>query len=118
MSSRQMNNNNKQKVKTKLRKEDTVVVVTGKYKGKRGKILEVDKVKSRVLVEGVNLVKKTIKKTQENPKGGIMEKEAFLHLSNVMYFDVGEGKGVRLGYRKTDDKNKQRFMKNQSQKSI
>ena len=108
----------KAKLRTKLKKEDTVIVISGKYKGKKGKILVLDKVHNKILVEGVNLVKKAMKKTQENSKGGIIEKEAFIHLSNVMYFDTSTGKGVRLGHRYDNPKKKKRFMKNASKKVI
>ena len=69
------------------------------------------------MVEGINIVKKTIKKTQENPKGGITEKEAFIHLSKVMYLDNDSSKGVRLGYQVIEGK-KKRFMRNKSKKVV
>ena len=67
----------------KIKKGDEVVVIAGDHKGNKGKILEVIRTKNRVLVEGVNLVKKHERKTQENPQGAIVEREASLHLSNV-----------------------------------
>jgi len=67
----------------KLKKGDEVVVITGDHKGSKGKILEVIRTKNRVLVEGVNLVKKHERKTQDNPQGSIIEREASIHLSNV-----------------------------------
>jgi len=60
-----------------------VVVIAGDHKGSKGKILEVLREKNRVLVEGVNLVKKHERKTQDNPQGSIVEREASIHLSNV-----------------------------------
>jgi large subunit ribosomal protein L24 len=70
--------------KSKLRKNDEVIVVTGKEKGKQAKILSIDREKGRVILEGLNTVKKAMRKTQSNQKGGIAEVEAPLSLSNVM----------------------------------
>ncbi|HAF58224.1 MAG TPA: 50S ribosomal protein L24 [Opitutae bacterium] len=67
----------------KLKKGDEVVVIAGDHKGSKGKILEVIRTKNRVLVEGVNLVKKHERKTQDNPQGSIIEREASIHFSNV-----------------------------------
>ena len=67
----------------KLKKGNEVVVIAGDHKGSKGKILEVVREKNRVLVEGVNLVKKHERKTQDNPQGSIVEREASIHLSNV-----------------------------------
>ena len=70
--------------KFKLKKEDTVEVIAGKDKGKRGKILKIARDADRVVVEGVNLVKKAKKKRKQNDRGGIIEVEASLHASNLM----------------------------------
>ena len=67
----------------KLKKGYEVVVIAGDHKGSKGKILEVIRTKNRVLVEGVNLVKKHERKTQDNPQGSIIEREASIHFSNV-----------------------------------
>jgi len=67
----------------KIKKGDEVVVIAGDHKGSKGKILEFLRDKNRVLVEGVNLVKKHEKKTQDNPQGAIVEREASIHFSNV-----------------------------------
>ena len=88
--------------RSKLRKEDVVMIIAGKEKGKSGKILEIDSKTSRVVVEGRNIHKKTVKKSQENPTGGIIEKEMPIHISNVMYLD-GD-KTSRLGYKFEDGK--------------
>ena len=93
-------------MKTKLRRGDEVVVVTGREKGKRGKILRIDRENARVLVEGVNMTKKTLRKSQQNPNGGIAEVEAALHISNVMAVEKG-GQRTRLAY-KVDGKGKSR----------
>lgn len=68
---------------SKLKKGDEVIVIAGDHKGSKGKILEVIRSKNRVLVEGVNLVKKHERKTQDNPQGSIVEREASMHFSNV-----------------------------------
>ncbi|POQ98768.1 50S ribosomal protein L24 [Alkalispirochaeta sphaeroplastigenens] len=89
-------------MKTKLKKDDTVMVVAGKDKGKTGKILKIDRAKNRVLVEGVNLVKKAQKKRSQEDAGGIIEREASIDISNVMFLEK-DGKPSRLGYRVEGD---------------
>lgn len=84
-------------ISIKLRKGDTVQVITGKDKGKSGKILVVDKKKNKVLVEGVNFITKHVKPSAQNQQGGIVTKEAFLDASNVLF--LHKGKPVRLGYK-------------------
>ena len=86
----------------KIKKGDNVIVITGKDKHKEGKVLSVDAAANKVLVEGVTMVKKHGKPSQENPNGGIFEKEAPIDLSNVM-LSVG-GKGVRVGFKVEDGK--------------
>ena len=88
-------------MKTKLRRGDEVVVLTGREKGKRGKILRIDRESGRVVVEGVAMVKKALRKSQRNPQGGIAEIEGSLHVSNVMAVDK-RGRRGRLGYRVTE----------------
>ncbi len=80
---------------TKLKTGDKVVVITGKDKGKEGKILVVDRKKGRVIVEGINMVSKHTKPNAVNTQGGIIKREAFIDASNVMY--VHNGKPTRLG---------------------
>ena len=70
-------------MKYKVKKGTEVVVITGEHKGKKGKILEVLRDSQRVIIEGVNLRKKFLKKSQENPNGGIIEKEMPIHYSNI-----------------------------------
>ena len=67
----------------KIKKGDEVVVISGDHKGRKGKILQVIRAKNRVIVEGVNLIKKHERKTQDNPQGAIVEREASIHYSNV-----------------------------------
>ncbi len=70
-------------MKYKVKKGTEVVVITGEHKGKKGKILEVLRDSQRVVIEGINLRKKFLKKSQENPNGGIIEKEMPIHYSNI-----------------------------------
>jgi large subunit ribosomal protein L24 len=83
-----------------------VVVARGASVGKTGKVLMVDRVKGRVLVEGVNLVKKTLRKTQDNPQGGITEKEAPLAIANVHLYCPECKRGVRVRRRSDGDRRK------------
>ena len=95
----------------KIKRDDEVVVLAGKYKGKQGKVLKVLTDKDRVIVEGVNVVKKHQK---PNPAlgeaGGIVEQEAPIHVSNVAIFNPETGKADRVGFRVEDGK-KVRFFK-------
>src|SRR5471032_2770579 len=67
-----------------IKKNDEVVVLSGAQQGKRGKVLEVLRDRSRVIIEGVNLIKKAARKSQEHPQGGIVEREGALHISKIM----------------------------------
>ena len=89
--------------KFKIRKDDTVEVIAGKDKGKRGKIVRVIRDKDRVIVEGVNLVKKAMKKRTQQDRGGIVEVEAPLHISNVAIVCKKCGP-TRIGYKLDGDK--------------
>lgn len=83
--------------KMKIKKGDSVVVLTGKDKGKTGEVLKAMPEKSRVIVQGVNVVKKHQKPTQF-AAGGIVEKELSIHVSNVAVADPKDGKATRVGY--------------------
>ena len=83
--------------KFKIKTGDTVIVITGKDKGKTGNVTSVIKSDDRVIVEGVNIVKRHRKPTQENP-GKIEEKEASIHISNVALMDPESGKATRIKY--------------------
>ena len=83
----------------KIRKGDNVKVITGRERGKNGKVLRVDLKKVRVWVEGLNMVKRHQKPSQTHKQGGIIEKEAPISLSNVMYYDEKAGKASRVGYK-------------------
>ena len=82
--------------KLHVKKGDTVIVIAGKDKGKKGKIVAAFPKKDRVVVEGVNQVKRHTKPTQNNPQGGIITKEAAIHVSNVMLVDPESGKPTRV----------------------
>jgi len=95
--------------KLKIKKGDKVVVITGKDKGKTGSVLRVMPTESRVLVQGVNLVKRHTKQTQMGEQGGIIEKEAAIHVSNVAHIDPSTSKPTRVGYKFLADGKKVRF---------
>ncbi|WP_001096783.1 50S ribosomal protein L24 [Leptospira interrogans] len=86
--------------KFRIKKNDEVICITGKHKGKRGKVLSIDKKRERVIVEGLNKRKRFMRPTQENPQGGVIEVEAPIHISNVMFYDPKKKKkaGVRVGF--------------------
>lgn len=88
----------------KIKKGDTVKVITGHYKGTIAEVLAVSPKEEKVIVSGVNLVKKHLKPTQANPDGGIIEKEAPIHVSNVMAYDSKAKKASRIGYKTVTDK--------------
>ena len=87
----------------RIQKGDNVVVISGKDKGKKGKVMKFDGESNRVLVEGVNLVKRHMKPNPRMQQGGILEREQPIHASNVMLVDPKTGKGTRVKV-KTDDK--------------
>lgn len=103
------------KIKTKIKKGDTVIVIAGKSKGAKGTVLQVktaEQGRSRILVEGVNMVKKAVRPNPNiGEKGGIQEKEAFLDISNVKLFNPIANKGERVGYRILEDGKKVRYFK-------
>ncbi|RLD14413.1 50S ribosomal protein L24 [candidate division KSB1 bacterium] len=98
----------------KIRKGDTVKVIAGSYKdkGRIGKVLKVFPDKNRIIVEGVNLVKRHMRPTQKLPQGGIIEKEAPIHVSNVMYYSTKFNTTTRIGYKILEDGSKVRYCKN------
>ena len=88
--------------KLNIKKGDTVMVIAGDSKGQQGRVLVVDVEKEKILVEGVNMVSKHARPTNKTPKGGIIQKEAPIHISNLKVID-GSGKPTRVG-RKLDEK--------------
>ncbi|MNY26461.1 50S ribosomal protein L24 [compost metagenome] len=97
--------------KLHVKKDDTVFVITGKDKGKKGRVIAAYPRQNRVLVEGVNMVKKHAKPSQLNPQGGILTQEAAIHVSNVMLIDPKSGKPTRVGYKVLDNGTKVRIAK-------
>ncbi len=87
-----------------VKKGDKVMVITGKDKGKTGVVLASNPKKDRVLVEGINVVKKHAKPSQMNPQGGIISQEASIHVSNVMLLDPKSNEPTRVGYKIEDGK--------------
>ncbi len=102
---------NKKKAKLHIRKGDTVLVIAGDDKGKKGTVLEVLLDKNRAVVEGINIVTKHTKPSAGKPEGGLKKTEAALHVSNLKLVDPATDKPTRIG-RKLNDKNKlQRYSK-------
>ena len=92
-------------VKLHIKKGDMVQVIAGDNKGQQGKVLKVEVSKQRAIVEGVNICKKATKPNAQNPQGGIIEKEAPIHVSNLQVLDPKSGKPTKVG-RKADAKGK------------
>lgn len=90
-------------------KNDTVKVLTGKYRGKTGKVLKVFPDKNRVIVEGVNIIKRHTKPSQKSQQGGIIEKEASINASNVMVIDPKTSEPTRVGHKYLEDGSKVRI---------
>ena len=88
-----------------IKKGDTVVVISGEYKGTEGKVLEMVTKSDKAIVEGVNLISKSTKPNAKNPQGGIVKKEAPIHVSNLMLVIPATGKPTKIG-RKMNDKGK------------
>ena len=91
----------------KIKKGDTVMVIAGRDKGKKGEVLRVLRMESRVVVQGVHMVKRHTRPAAGNP-GGIVEKEGTIHISNVAHEDPKSGKPTRVGYKFLEDGRKVR----------
>ena len=99
----------------KVKRGDEIIVITGKDKGKRGKVIRILG-NSRIIVEGINLVKRHTKPNPaRNVPGGIIEREAGIHASNVMLFNPSTNKGDRIGFRTLEDDRKVRFFKSNNE---
>ncbi len=92
----------------KIRKGDTVQVIAGNDRGKIGRVLSIDEKKMRLVVERVNFVKRHTKARRQGMKSGILEKEAAIHVSNVMLYDSKAGRGTRIGVRALPDGTRER----------
>ena len=97
--------------KLHIKKGDTVVVIAGNNKGAKGRVLEVIRKTDRAIVEGVNMIKKHTKPNTETPQGGIIEKEAPVHISNLMLVDPRTGEPTRVGRKRDEDGKMKRFSK-------
>lgn len=91
-------------MKTLLRKNDVVACIAGRSRGKQGKVLEIQREAGRVVVEGLQMIKRHTKKSQLHPQGAIVEKEGTIAISNLMLFCPTCQKGVRLGIKRDDAK--------------
>lgn len=94
-----------------IRENDEVLVIAGVEKGTRGKVIKIDRVKGRLIIEGVNKAYKHVKRSQKNPQGGRLSKEMPIDVSNVMMLCPKTGKRTRVGVRYLDDGSKERFAK-------
>jgi len=95
----------------KIKKDDEVIVLTGRDRGKRGKVLRALPQEDRVIVEGVNMMKRHTKPSQADPQGGIKEKEAAIHVSNVALIDPKSNRPTRVGFKVLADGRKVRVAK-------
>lgn len=94
-----------------IKKGDTVIVIAGESKGRQGRVLEVLRSKNRAIVEGVNLISKHTKPNADNPQGGIIKKEASVHISNLMLVDPKTGDPTRIGRKQGKDGKLVRYAK-------
>ena len=94
-----------------IHKGDTVVVITGEYKGSRGRVLRVHRKSNRITVEGVNLIKRHTRPSQRNQQGGIVEREAPIHMSNVLPWCESAGRPSRVGVKHLEDGSRVRYYK-------
>lgn len=91
-------------IKLKIKTGDTVRVIAGDHKGAEGKVMSVDREKNKAIVEGANMVSKHQKPSAQNPQGGIVKKEAPIHISNLSLIDSKSGEATRVGYEVRDGK--------------
>jgi large subunit ribosomal protein L24 len=101
-------------IKLKIKSGDTVTVIAGDHKGSQGKVVSVDREKNKAIVEGVNMVSKHTKPSAKNPQGGIVKKEAPIHISNLALIDPKSKKATKVGVKTEGDK-KVRFSKKSNQ---
>ena len=101
-------------IKLKIKTGDIVRVIAGDHKGSEGKVLKVDREKNKAIVEGVNMVSKHTKPSAKNPQGGIVKKEAPIHVSNLSLIDPKSKEATKVGFKQEGDK-KVRFSKKSNQ---
>ena len=97
----------------KIRKGDLVKVISGNDKGKSGRVIKVFPDRDRIIVEGINVVKKHSRPSQENPQGAILEKEMSIHVSNAMY--LSGNTASKIGIKELDDGSRTRFLKSNNE---
>lgn len=102
---------NNKRTKLHIRKDDTVLVISGNYKGKKGKVLTVYPEKNKVIVEGINMITKHVKPSAQNTEGGRIEQEAPIHISNLMLVDPATGEPTKVGRKRDDNGKLQRYSK-------
>jgi len=90
--------------KLKVKTGDTVRIIAGDHKGTEGKVMTVDRIKNKAIIEGANMVSKHEKPSAQNPQGGIVKKEAPIHISNLSLIDAKSGEATRVGYEVRDGK--------------
>lgn len=108
----------KGRAKFHIKTGDTVFVVAGKEKGKSGKVIKLFREKNRAIVEKLNMVKRHEKASQQNPTGGIIEKEAPIHISNLMAYDPSEGGPVKIGRKVLGSGEKVRYSKKSGEEIV
>jgi large subunit ribosomal protein L24 len=101
-------------IKLKIKSGDTVKVIAGDHKGSEGKVMRVDREKNKAIVEGVNMVSKHTKPSAKNPQGGIVKKEAPIHISNLALIDPKSKTATKVGI-KVEGEKKVRFSKKSNQ---
>ena len=101
-------------IKLKIKSGDTVTIIAGDHKGSEGKVVSVDREKNKAIVEGVNMVSKHTKPSAKNPQGGIVKKEAPIHISNIALVDPKSKTATKVGIKVEGDK-KVRFSKKSNQ---
>ncbi|MEY3398166.1 MAG: ribosomal protein [Bacteroidota bacterium] len=94
----------------KIKKNDLVAIISGDHKGKQGRVTAVDRKNDRVTVEGINIVTRHTKPSAQNPQGGLVKKEAGIHISNVKVIDA-KGNATRVGRRRNEEGKLERFSK-------
>lgn len=97
--------------KLRIKSGDTIKVISGENKGKTGKVIQVIREKNRVLIEGVNMIRRHTKPSATSPQGGIIEKEAPIHISNVMLVDPKTGESTKVGRRPNENGKLVRYSK-------
>ncbi|MCA1751649.1 MAG: 50S ribosomal protein L24 [Cryomorphaceae bacterium] len=98
-------------MKIHIRKDDLVEITSGEHKGQTGKVVSVDREKYRAIVEGLNMVSKHTKPSAGNPQGGIVKKEAPVHISNLLLVNAKTGKGEKIGRKRDAEGNSVRYFK-------